>query len=150
VSAIRVALANEQRIVKVDVSRVKRTARRVLLEMGFVKAELSLLLVDDEPMRRLNARYRSIDRPTDVLAFAMSEGPFSEMNPHLLGDVVISTETALAQARKASRRVNAELDALLVHGILHLIGYDHERSRADARLMREKERRLLHILNAGE
>jgi len=149
-SAIRVALANQQRTMKVDGSRIKQAARRVLLEMGFVKAELSLLLVDDEPMRRLNARYRSIDRPTDVLAFAMFEGPFSEVNPHFLGDVVISTETALAHARKVSRHVNTELHALLVHGILHLIGYDHERSSADARVMREKERRLLRILSVSE
>jgi len=146
VSAIRVALANQQHSLKVDVPRIKRAARRVLLEMGFVKAELSLLLIEDEPMRRLNARYRSIDRPTDVLAFAMAEGPFSEMNPHLLGDVVISTETAAIQARRAAHSVADEVDALLVHGILHLIGYDHERSPAEARVMREKERRLLRIL----
>jgi probable rRNA maturation factor len=114
--------------------------------MGFVKAELSLVFVDDGDMRLLNSTYRGINRSTDVLAFAMGEGRFADLNPQLLGDVVISAETAADQAQRAGREVTDELDALLVHGILHLIGYDHERSPADARTMRHKERRLRQIL----
>jgi probable rRNA maturation factor len=115
--------------------------------MGFVKGELSLAFVDDGDMRVLNATYRSIDRPTDVLAFAMSEGPFADINPGILGDVVISAETALRQARRAGRDPDDEIDVLLIHGVLHLIGYDHERSRSDARAMRKQERRLRHIVH---
>jgi len=145
---IRVAISNRQRTLTLDIPHLRRRARRVLLEMGFVKGDLSLAFVDDGDMRVLNVTYRSIDRPTDVLAFAMSEGPFGDINPGFLGDVVISTETALRQARRAGRDPDDEIDALLIHGVLHLIGYDHERSPSDARVMRKEERRLRHILHS--
>ena len=143
---IRVAVSNRQQTIKLDVPRLKRRARRVLRDMGLAETELSVVFVDDEEMRRLNAAYRSLDRPTDVLAFAMTEGAFGDLNPQLLGDVVISTQTAQRQAERAGRSGDDELDALLVHGILHLIGYDHERSAADARTMRNQERRLRRLL----
>jgi probable rRNA maturation factor len=139
---IQVALSNRQRSVKLRTARIKRNARRVLLEMGFVKADLSLALVDDGEMRLLNATYRRVNEPTDVLAFAMNEGRFGAVNPHVLGDVVISAETASFLAQRRGCSLDDELDALLVHGILHLLGYDHERSPADARLMRAKEKTL--------
>jgi probable rRNA maturation factor len=97
-------------------------------------------------MHRLNARYRGVDRPTDVLAFAMREGPFAQFHPHLLGDVVISAETALRQARTHRRTLAEELTHLLIHGTLHLLGYDHEVSSAEARLMRAKERALWKLV----
>jgi probable rRNA maturation factor len=143
---IRVAVSNRQHTITLDVPRLKRRARRVLRDMGLAETELSVVFVDDDEMRRLNATYRSLDRPTDVLAFAMTEGAFGDLNPGLLGDVVISTQTAQRQAERAGRSGDDELDALLVHGILHLIGYDHERSAADARTMRNQERRLRRLL----
>lgn len=143
---IRVAVSNRQHTLKLNVPRLKRRARRVLRDMGLAETELSMVFVDDEEMRCLNAAYRSLDRPTDVLAFAMTEGAFGHLNPQLLGDVVISTQTAQRQAERAGRSGDDELDALLVHGILHLIGYDHERSAADARAMRNQERRLRRLL----
>ena len=97
-------------------------------------------------MRRLNAQYRGIDRPTDVLAFAMREGPFADLNPQVLGDVAISAETALRQARARRHSLAKELTRLLIHGTLHLLGYDHEVSPADARLMRAKERELWRLV----
>jgi probable rRNA maturation factor len=145
---IQISVSNRQQSVKLSGTRVKRKARRVLLEMGFVKAELSLAFVDDGEMRLLNATYRRVNKATDVLAFAMSEGRFGAINPHVLGDVVISAETAAFRAKQDGRKLDDELDALLVHGILHLIGYDHERSPADARIMRAKERSLRHLLGA--
>ena len=88
--------------------------------------------------------------PTDQILSsfppANAEGAFGDLNPQLLGDVVISTQTARVQAEHADRHVDDELDALLIHGILHLIGYDHERSAADARAMRGQERRLRRLL----
>jgi probable rRNA maturation factor len=101
-----------------------------------------VLIIDDARMRRLNARYRGIDRPTDVLAFAMREGPFADFHPQVLGDVVLSAETALRQARARRHSLAEELTRLLIHGTLHLLGYDHEVSPANARLMRAKEREL--------
>ncbi len=97
-------------------------------------------------MHRLNARYRGIDRPTDVLAFAMREGPFANLQPQVLGDVVISAETALRQARARRHSVAEELTRLLIHGTLHLLGYDHEVSPAASRLMRAKERELWELV----
>jgi probable rRNA maturation factor len=108
-----------------------------------------VLIVDDARMHRLNARYRGIDRPTDVLAFAMREGPFAHLQPQILGDVVISAETALRQARGRRHSLAEELTRLLIHGTLHLLGYDHEVSPADARLMRAKERELWRLVAPG-
>src|SRR6185369_11285722 len=105
--------------------------------------ELSLSLVDDSEMRTLNATYRGRDRSTDVLAFAMTENVVgavpaavaTRIGGRVLGDVVISIDTATAQARDDGCDVEARLDALLIHGVLHLLGYDHERSATDERRM---------------
>jgi probable rRNA maturation factor len=97
-------------------------------------------------MQRLNAHYRGIDRPTDVLAFAMREGEGGDLSPQLLGDIVISAETARRQAHARHHSLTEELTHLLIHGTLHLLGYDHEVSPADARLMRAKERDLWRLV----
>ncbi len=76
-------------------------------------------------MADLNARFRGIAEPTDVLSFPMREGDFAEIAPQMLGDVVIGVETAQAMAEKAACSLDEILDLLLVHGILHLLGYDH-------------------------
>jgi probable rRNA maturation factor len=89
-------------------------------------------LVDDAAMAALNRTYRGIAEPTDVLAFPMTEGPFSELAPECLGDVVISVETAVRQKRGGD--LHAELALLLVHGILHLVGYDHGTARERQRM----------------
>jgi len=106
-------------------------------------AELSVVLVDDPEMRRLNATYRHIDRATDVLAFAMREGDGSGLHPDVLGDVVISLDTAARQAAERGGTLEDEVRLLLTHGVLHLLGYDHERSPADARKMFSRQRALL-------
>jgi len=108
---------------------------------GEVDSELSIDLVGDRRMRGLNFRYRQQDRTTDVLAFAMreSEGPF---HSSLLGDVVICVPTARRQARAAGHSLDNELAALLVHGVLHLCGYDHERSEKEAKRMQRRERAI--------
>ena len=92
-------------------------------------------------MRRLNRDWRGKDRPTDVLSFAQAEGP-GGAPPGLLGDVVISLDTARRQAAERAAPLGAELDRLLIHGVLHLLGYDHERSPAEARRMQRRERAL--------
>lgn len=111
--------------------------------MGVGDAECGLVLVNDRHMARLNKRYRGAAGSTDVLSFPMREGPFTSLSPALLGDVVISAETANRQARAAGRSLREELAALLVHGLLHLLGYDHQ-TPSGARRMRQLERRLGH------
>ena len=126
-------------------ARLARSARRLLRALGLERAELSVLLVSDREMRRLNHRWRGRDRPTDVLAFAQGEGPAAAPDG-LLGDVVISVDTARCQAAERGETLGREGERLLIHGLLHLLGYDHERSAADARRMQRRERALARLL----
>jgi len=105
-------------------------------------AECSVLLVDDSAMAELNRTHRGVAGPTDVLAFPMAEGPFTSLSPGLLGDVVISVETAERQARSRKVELRGELAVLLIHGILHLAGFDHG-TATERRRMWQKQRRLL-------
>jgi probable rRNA maturation factor len=125
---------------------LRKTLLRLLAALDCQSCDLSVLVIDDSRMRQLNARYRGIDRSTDVLAFAMREAPFADLHPHVLGDVVLSAETALRQARAHRHSLAEELTRLLIHGTLHLLGYDHEVSPAAARLMRAKERELWRLV----
>jgi probable rRNA maturation factor len=126
-------------------------ADRLMRAAGLPECELSLTLTSDRAMRRLNREFRGIDAPTDVLSFSQIEqagapppNPRSIKNSAglPLGDVVISIETALWQAREYRVTPRLRLRRLLIHGFLHLIGYDHERSAADARRMFARERTL--------
>ena len=134
------------RLTRVTVRQMalRRLAERVLAAVGEAQSELSLNLVGDGRMRRLNREYRKKDRTTDVLAFAMRESasPVSA----LLGDVVISVPTAQRQAKEGGRSLSEELAWLLVHGVLHLCGYDHERNEAEARRMKRREHMILNAL----
>jgi probable rRNA maturation factor len=125
---------------------LRKTLLKLLEALECQSCDLGVLIIDDAKMRRLNARYRGIDRPTDVLAFAMREGPFAELNPQVLGDVVLSAETALRQADARRHSLTAELTRLIIHGTLHVLGYDHAVSPAEARLMRAKERELWRLV----
>jgi len=122
-----------------------RLARAILSDVGEASAELGILFVGDQRMRGLNRRYRGKDRTTDVLAFPMREAPHS--SSHLLGDVVIAVPTAARQAKQGHRSLDEELTVLLVHGILHLCGYDHERSETEARRMHRRERMILRSIS---
>ena len=127
--------------VHIDQARFARFAGRVLAAAGETGSELSIELVGDRRMRRLNHVYRKKDRTTDVLAFPMRES--KSPCTALLGDIVISIPTARRQAREAGRSLDDELAVLLVHGVLHLCGYDHERNEREAARMRRKERAVL-------
>ncbi len=137
----------------VDRTRLGRTAEAVLAAARAGAAELSLVLVSDRRMRALNRRYRKKDRPTDVLAFPLLERGqiyFSRrkinLSPVLLGDVVISMPTAKRQAAALGHSLRDEMARLLVHGVLHLLGYDHERSERDALRMARQEKAILHAV----
>jgi probable rRNA maturation factor len=113
---------------------MKRRAERMLEALGLERAELSILLCDDETIHALNRSFRKKDRATDVLAFAMREGEGGALGEDVLGDVVISLDTARAQARRAKRPVIDEVTMLLAHGLLHLLGFDHRTVTEDRRM----------------
>jgi len=127
---------------QVSTTRVRSDARRLLAALGEERAELTVSLIDDAEMHVLNRDYRGKNRPTDVLAFALREGRRAPGDDAVLGDVVISLDSAARQARARGVPTDSEVRTLLIHGVLHLLGYDHERSAADARRMRGMERRL--------
>lgn len=116
--------------------------RKVLGSLELPEAELSLMFVDDKEIQDLNRRFLGRDKPTNVLAFSMREGEFSSLHPHLLGDLVISIETSRRQSKSSGLSEMEMLTLLLIHGILHLIGYDHEGEKKEAREMALKQKEL--------
>jgi rRNA maturation RNase YbeY len=130
---------NRQRI-PVDLRRVRRTIRVALEALGVWDHEVSLTLVDDGEIRALNARYRGVRRATDVLAFPLA-GPAA-----VLGEAIVSVETARRQARALGHSLGEELDLLCCHACLHLVGYD-DRERVEARVMHGREMALLGRLH---
>ena len=111
------------------------------------RGELAVALVGDAKMQALNRQFRGVDRPTDVLSFPADPAPRPRGLPRVLGDVVIATGVARRQARLAGDPVETELRRLALHGLLHVLGYDHERD--DGRMAR-LERRLLRTGGVGE
>jgi len=128
------------------VAGIRASLRKLLSLTGQKNAEVSVLLVGDKAMRSLNRRYRGKDRTTDVLSFPLREGRFIRIQPHVLGDIVLSLPAAARQAKTAGETYHKEIRRLLVHGYLHLLGYDHEKSRAEAGRMVGRERRLREAL----
>ena len=122
-------------------------AHQILSDLGCPDSELSILIVDDLEIQALNRDYLQRDKPTNVISFAMQEGEGGELNPGLLGDVVISADTAARDAAEVSKPFESELYFLLLHGVLHLLGYDHERgTEEEAMQMEEKEKELYAVI----
>jgi len=124
--------------------RIRRALRRTLSLLGQSKAELSILFVDDRRMKELNATFRGVSETTNVLSFPQIEFR-AQGSEYILGDIVISIPQATLQAEAGGRGFYDEVYRLLTHGILHLLGYNHEKSR-DARIMREKEEEILRAI----
>ena len=126
---------------------LRSVARKILSASGCPDARLSVLIVDDAAIREINRDWLDKDRPTNVISFAMQEGEGAGVQADLLGDVVISAETAERDAREAGTPPEHELCFLLLHGILHLLGYDHERgTAAEARRMEAREQELFALI----
>ena len=121
-------------------TRLKRRMQRAMEAAGTPRGELALSLVVDAEIRRLNREWREVDAPTDVLSFSMREGEGGALHPELLGDVVISVETAARQARASGRALEEELLHLAVHGLAHLLGYDHATADEEKRMFGWEER----------
>ena len=126
---------------------LRKAAQKILNALGCPDSELSVVIVDDGEIRVLNRDYLQRDRPTNVISFPMQEGEDVGIQPAVLGDVVISADTAERDAREAGVSFESELYFLLLHGILHLCGFDHERgTEAEALRMEAKEREIFALL----
>lgn len=145
---MKIAIENRQSRQKIAKVPLRKVARKILSASGCPDAQLSILIVDDAMIRDINRDYLKKDRPTNVISFAMQEGEGGGVQPEVLGDVVISAETAARDAFDAQISFESELYFLLLHGILHLLGYDHERgTQADAERMEAKEREIFSLLH---
>ncbi|MDO9112156.1 MAG: rRNA maturation RNase YbeY [Desulfatirhabdiaceae bacterium] len=118
----------------------------MLSDLGYPDHELSLLIVDDSQIEIINVEYLQHAGPTNVISFSMHEGEYSQVSPFLLGDVVISADTAEKEADFAGNSFRQRLIELLIHGILHLTGFDHEQDEAQAQIMEAKSRDLLELI----
>ena len=117
-----------------------------MAELGCRDAELSIVFMDDARIQELNRQYLHRDHPTNVLAFSMKEGEFPTLQPHVLGDLIISVEPARRQSTQFGLTHEKMIFLLMAHGILHLLGYDHEGGRGNPRKMATRQKELLHML----
>lgn len=153
-ASVKVAIANRQKKTKIPTGArllIKRCCHAVLAHEGFERpAEISISFTDDTGIRELNSSFRGKDAPTDVLSFPLGEDGKYDLNNEtgavLLGDIVISMERAVEQARLYGHSLEREIGFLTVHSMLHLLGYDHERSGLEGTIMREKEEEILSEL----
>lgn len=128
---------------------LERMAGQLLAEHGLEKGELGIILADNARLQELNRTYRRLDAPTDVLSFSMLEEgggpaePTGEEEP-LLGDIYISLEQAALQAEEAGHSLEREVLILAIHGLLHILGFDHE-DEESAREMEAEEARVINI-----
>jgi probable rRNA maturation factor len=142
---MQIDITDLQTIVRIDKRKMKKCAEVALKALGEKKAELSLLFVDDFYIKRLNRDYRGLNSETDVLAFSMRDGEKHFKDHPILGDVVISTESAKREAKKRKIPIQNEICLYLAHGILHLLGHEDNKA-SDRKKMKTKEIGLLEAM----
>lgn len=144
---MNIQIENRQRKQRISSRQLRQVALKILSVSGCPDAELSILIVGDRRIRQINRDYLQRDKATNVISFAQQEGEAVGGATLLLGDVVISAETAARDAAEAGLPLASELYFLLLHGILHLLGYDHERSgAAEAARMEAREEEIFTLL----
>jgi probable rRNA maturation factor len=145
---MKIQIDNNQDRIKIDKRKIRSTIRILLKHLDCTDKEISLSFVSDETIQRLNNQYRNKNKPTDVLSFSLQEGEFSYINPDILGDIVISADTAKIDAEKNALSFEQEINFLIIHGLLHLLGYNHENTtKEETKKMQKKEIELLELLN---
>ena len=138
-----ICIHNRQRTVAIHTAIVKKRVQQIMAYLGCADQELSVVFGSDRLLQELNRTYRHKDRPTNVLAFPQSPTYAGEPATAMLGDVIVSLPTAAREARDLHQSLEERVVYLLLHGILHLLGYDHERSAAQRRCMEALERQVL-------
>ncbi len=138
-----ISILNKQRKYPLNTAQIIVWTEQILLLQKFEQGEISIVFVNNRRIRIYNRDYRQIDRATDVLSFPMLEGEGGGLHPSFLGDVMISLEMCEVEAKLYARKMYEQLLILLIHGVLHLMGYDHERSEAEEKKMTRRERFIL-------
>ncbi|HQM44436.1 MAG: rRNA maturation RNase YbeY [Syntrophaceae bacterium] len=142
-----IQIENRQKRVKIEKRKIRQDVTKLMKLLNCADMEVSISLVSDEEIQRINQQYLFKDRPTNVISFSLQEGEYGGVNPRVLGDIVISVDTALRDAEKGSLTFENEITFLIIHGLLHLMGYNHENtSRANARKMKMKENELFELM----
>lgn len=145
---MKIQIANNQKKIKIDKRKIRSAIIKLLKYLDCADKEVSLSFVNDETIQQLNHQYRNKNKPTDVLSFSLQEGEFGNINPHILGDIVISVDTAAADAARNSLSLDQEINFLIIHGLLHLLGYDHENTtREEKKKMQSKQGILFGLIN---
>ncbi len=148
---MEIFIKNDYPEIKVDARNIKRQIGKVLDSLRCNEHEISILFVGDQGIRGLNHQFRDVGRSTDVLSFPqILEGEPEIPGAPVLGDVAISLETARRQSEEHGLSLEEELTLLLIHGILHLMGYDHEISDREEERMRKKTRELFELIYPGK
>jgi len=135
-----------KRIPGLKSQKIKRLLKKALKDLVNHDVELSILFTDDNHISQLNRRYLGRDSVTNVLAFPMSGGSSTDVDSGLLGDVVVSVDTAIRESKDLGVPLNETIYRLLIHGVLHLLNYDHEKSSEEALRMEKEEHRLLALI----
>lgn len=144
-------IENQQKKVKLDLRRIRRAVHKLKKALNCADQEISLLFVDNEQIREMNRQYLNRDHATNVISFPLKEGAYGHINPQVLGDIVISVERAFQDAAAGDLSLDDEIDFLVIHGLLHLLGYNHEGGNEDeAKKMKEKENAVFFLLNGYE
>jgi len=144
---MKIQIENQQKRIKIDKRRIRIQVTRLLKLTNCATKEISITFVDDGTIQSINKQYLSKDRPTNVISFSLQEGEFGHINPEMLGDVIISVDTALRDADMGHLSFDEEILFLIIHGLLHLTGYNHENtSKANALEMKQKEKELFGLL----
>ena len=145
---MKIQIENRQSKFKIDRKNIRNTVSIIFKILNFSDKEISISFTDDETIKQLNKQYLGKNKPTNVLSFSMQEGDFGNINPKIMGDIVISLETAQKDAIKGNLSMEQEIDFLLIHGILHLSGYNHENtSKEEATKMKNKEIELFNKIH---
>jgi probable rRNA maturation factor len=148
---MKIQIENKQTKIKIQRRKIRSTVLKLLKIMDCANKELSISFVDDNTIKQLNNHYLQRNHSTNVLSFSLQDGEYGNVNPHILGDIVISTETAQRDAIRSDLSLSEEIDFLIIHGLLHLLGFNHENTtKAQTTKMQMKERELFGILNSGK
>ena len=148
---MKIQIENKQTKIKIERRKIRSTVLKLLKIMECADKELSIIFVDDNTIKQLNNHYLQRDSSTNVLSFSLQEGEYININPNIMGDIVISAETAQRDAAIGDLSLSEEIDFLIIHGLLHLLGFNHENTtEAETTKMQIKERELFRILNSGK